>query len=128
MTAVIWANVLLAIPFLIAVIGVPLWMTFKRPQTVPDHSQAHAYLRSKAAFAEAGAVTPTHVTSGAGSLRQPADRIHATAGAQPRLGATTHGGPPVTSAPPPDRWPPDEGRKFYRVTEIGTYDAYPARR
>ena len=66
MTAVIWANVLLAIPFLIAVIGVPLWMTFKRPQTVPDHSQAHAYLRSKAAFAEAGAVTPTPVTSGAG--------------------------------------------------------------
>ena len=37
MTAVIWANVLLAVPFLIAFSGVPLWMTFKRPQTVPDH-------------------------------------------------------------------------------------------
>lgn len=77
MTAVIWANVLLAIPFVIAFSGVPLWMTFKHPQTVPDHSQAHAYLRSKAAFAEVGAVTPTPVTSGAGSPRQPADGIHA---------------------------------------------------
>jgi hypothetical protein len=76
-TAVIWANILLAVPFLIAVSGVPLWMTFKRPQTAPDHSQAHAYLRSKAAFAEAGAVTPAPVTSGAGSPRQPADGIHA---------------------------------------------------
>jgi hypothetical protein len=55
MTAVIWANVLLAIPFLIAFIGVPLWMTFKRPQTGPDHAQAHAYLRAKVAFAEADA-------------------------------------------------------------------------
>jgi hypothetical protein len=66
-TAVVWASVLLAIPFLIAFSGVPLWMTFKRPQAGPDHSQAHAYLRSKAAFAEAGAVTRTPVTSGAGS-------------------------------------------------------------
>jgi hypothetical protein len=95
-TAVIWANVLLAIPFLIAVSGIPLWMTFKHPQTVPDHSQAHAYLRSKAAFAEAGAVTPTPVTSGAGSSRQPADRIHvdcrsaAAAGRDHARGAARH--------------------------------------
>jgi hypothetical protein len=95
-TAVIWANILLAIPFLIAFSGVPLWMTFKHPQTVPAHSQAHAHLQSKAAFAEARAVTPTPATSGAGSHRQPADKIQAdrrsvaAAGRDHARGATRH--------------------------------------
>ena len=31
MTAVVWANILLTLPFLIAFIAVPLWWTFKRP-------------------------------------------------------------------------------------------------
>ena len=51
MTATTWANLLLAVPFLIAFIGIPLWMTFRRPQTGPDHSRAHAYLRAKEAAA-----------------------------------------------------------------------------
>jgi hypothetical protein len=53
MTAVVWANILLAIPFLAAFIGIPLWMTFKRPQTGPDHSEARAYLGTRDAFASA---------------------------------------------------------------------------
>jgi hypothetical protein len=53
MTAVVWANILLAIPFLVAFIAVPLWWTFKRPQTGADHSEARGYLRTRAAFAEA---------------------------------------------------------------------------
>ena len=53
MTAVVWANVLLAIPFLIAFIAIPLWITHRR-QSVPDHSQAHGYLAAKAALAEVG--------------------------------------------------------------------------
>jgi len=53
MTAVVWANILLAIPFLAAFIGIPLWMTFKRPQTGADHSEARAYLRTRDAFASA---------------------------------------------------------------------------
>jgi uncharacterized membrane protein YdfJ with MMPL/SSD domain len=61
MTAIVWANVLLTIPFLIAFIGIPLWMTLRR-QSTPDHSQAHAYLGAKAALAEAGTAP---VTSGA---------------------------------------------------------------
>lgn len=63
MTAVVWANVALAIPFLIAFIGIPLWMTFRRPQTAPGHSQAHAYLRAKAALARAGTTAPGRATS-----------------------------------------------------------------
>jgi hypothetical protein len=49
MSAVVWANILLTIPFLIAFIGIPMWLTFRRPETSPDHAGAHAYLRSRSA-------------------------------------------------------------------------------
>jgi hypothetical protein len=71
MTAVVWANVLLAIPFLIAFIAIPLWITLRR-QSTPDHSQAHAYLGAKAALAQAGTAP---VTSGARPGRRLAGRI-----------------------------------------------------
>ena len=53
MTAVVWANILLTLPFLIAFIAVPLWWTLKRPPAAPDHSEARAYLRTRTAFAAA---------------------------------------------------------------------------
>ena len=53
MSAIVWANILLTLPFLIAFIGIPLWMTFKLPQTGPDHAEARAYLRARSAFAAA---------------------------------------------------------------------------
>ena len=53
MSAIVWANILLTLPFLIAFIGIPLWMTFKLPQTGPDHAEARAYLRARPAFAAA---------------------------------------------------------------------------
>ena len=68
MSAVVWANVLLAIPFLIALVAIPLWITLRR-QSAPDHSQAHAYLGAKAALAEAR--TAPAVTSGARPARRP---------------------------------------------------------
>jgi hypothetical protein len=70
MTAVVWANVLLAIPFLIAFIGIPLWITLRR-QSTADHSQAHAYLAAKAALAEAGTAL---VASGVRPGRRPLSR------------------------------------------------------
>ena len=53
MTAIVWANILLVIPFLVAFIAVPLWWTLKRPQAGADHAEAHAYLRTKTAFSDA---------------------------------------------------------------------------
>ncbi len=47
--AVLLANIALAIPFLVAFIAVPLWMTFKRPETGADHTGAHRYLRARTA-------------------------------------------------------------------------------
>lgn len=49
MTPVVWANFPLALAFILAIVGIPLWMTFKRPQTAPDHSQARRYLAAKRA-------------------------------------------------------------------------------
>jgi len=51
MSAVVWANILLTLPFLVAFIGLPLWLTFRRPETAPDHTEARAYLRTRSAFA-----------------------------------------------------------------------------
>ena len=49
MTAVVLASILLTIPFMVAFIGIPLWMTFKRPETSADHIGAHRYLRARSA-------------------------------------------------------------------------------
>ena len=50
MSAVVMANILLAIPFLAAFIGVRLWLTFKRPETASDHAEARAYLHARSAL------------------------------------------------------------------------------
>jgi hypothetical protein len=53
MSAVVWANIVLALPFAITFIAVPLWWTFTRPPAGADHRESHAYLRTRIAFAEA---------------------------------------------------------------------------
>jgi hypothetical protein len=47
MTPLVWANVPLAMLFVLAWVGIPLWMIFKRPDSASDFSQAHAYLAAK---------------------------------------------------------------------------------
>lgn len=61
MTALVITSILLTIPFLVAFTAVPLWMTFKRPDTAPDHSQAHSYLQARQALklAPAGSAAAT---------------------------------------------------------------------
>lgn len=52
MTALVLAGLLMTIPFVLAFAGIPLWMTFRRPETAPDHSQAVSYLQARAAIAD----------------------------------------------------------------------------
>jgi hypothetical protein len=33
MTSVLWANILLEVPFVLAIIGIPLWLTCKSPDS-----------------------------------------------------------------------------------------------
>jgi hypothetical protein len=47
MSSTLWLNIGLAVPFLLAFTGVPLWLTLKRPDTAPDHTGARAYLAAK---------------------------------------------------------------------------------
>ena len=58
MTLLAWANFPFALLFLLAWSGIPLWMVLKRPDTSPDHADAHAYLAAKAAHAEAAEPAP----------------------------------------------------------------------
>ncbi len=46
--AVLLANIALAVPFLVVFIALPLWFTFRRPETGADHTGAHRYLRARA--------------------------------------------------------------------------------
>jgi hypothetical protein len=59
MTALVITSILLTIPFLVAFIAVPLWLTLRRPDAAPDHSQAHAYLRARQALKLAPASSAT---------------------------------------------------------------------
>jgi hypothetical protein len=77
MSAVVWANILLALPFLAAFIGIPLWLTFRRPETGPDHAEARAYLRARPAFAAAMARRPAPEPHQ--PARNPAHRVTAAA-------------------------------------------------
>jgi hypothetical protein len=54
MTPLVWANVPLALLFLLAWAGVPLRMVLRYPGTAPDYAAAHAYLAAKAALATGG--------------------------------------------------------------------------
>jgi hypothetical protein len=53
MSAIVWANILLALPFLITFIAVPLWWTFNRPPAATDHTESRAYLHTRTAFTHA---------------------------------------------------------------------------
>lgn len=66
MTPLVWANFPLVLLFVLAIVGIPMWMIFKRPDRAPDHSGAHDYLRAKAELqhrAELGAPAPAQVTT-----------------------------------------------------------------
>jgi hypothetical protein len=58
MTSLVWANISLALLFLLAWSGIPLWMVIKRPDPQPDYSDAHAYLAATAARPAATTLRP----------------------------------------------------------------------
>jgi hypothetical protein len=46
--ALVLANFPMAILVILAIVGIPLWMTFKRPETAPDYAEARTYFGAKA--------------------------------------------------------------------------------
>ena len=49
MTGIVIANFPIIALIVAGIVGVPLWMTFRHPQTHPDYSEAKAHFRAKAA-------------------------------------------------------------------------------
>ncbi len=45
-SAIIW-NLVLAVPFVLAFIGIPLWMTIRHLDRAPDHTAARRYLTAR---------------------------------------------------------------------------------
>ena len=42
MSSILWLNIGLAVPFVLAFIGFPLWLTLRHADTAPDHAKARA--------------------------------------------------------------------------------------
>jgi hypothetical protein len=63
MSAWVWVNVLQGVPFVLVWVGIPLWMTFKHPDTPPDFSAARAYLDAKAALVTAAEPEPAQAAA-----------------------------------------------------------------
>lgn len=69
MNALVLANFPLAILVILAVVGIPLWMTFKRPESAPDYAGARAYFRAKASRVRQPAVSRGHTARSAQPTR-----------------------------------------------------------
>lgn len=55
MTPLVIANFPIAALFILAWVGIPLWMVLKRPDRQPSFAQARAYYRAKAELNQAQA-------------------------------------------------------------------------
>jgi hypothetical protein len=65
MTSLVWLNIPLAVLVILAIVGIPMWLTFKRPEQGPDYADARAHFRTKGARARGQAVTVGgHVLAG----------------------------------------------------------------
>ena len=47
MTGLVWLNIPLVVLVFLAIVGIPLWLTFKRPERHPDYSEARAHFLAK---------------------------------------------------------------------------------
>ncbi|HUY51361.1 MAG TPA: hypothetical protein VMV92_37610 [Streptosporangiaceae bacterium] len=92
MNALVLANFPLAFLAFLAIVGIPLWMTFKRPDAAPDYGSAGARANAKVARAYV-----TTATVGLSTARQHAaartpvpGRLHATTQRAARTHAARH--------------------------------------
>src|ERR1022692_4964802 len=92
MTSLVWLNIPLAVLVILAIVGIPLWMTFRRPERHPEYAEARAHFRIKAARTKGEAVTVgEHVLAGPERRR--------TRPGTPRPSGPARG-PPGAPAPP----------------------------
>ncbi len=56
MTGLIWLTVPLMVLAFAAIVGIPMWLTFQRPERHPDYAEARAHYQAKARRAHVAAV------------------------------------------------------------------------
>jgi hypothetical protein len=56
LTGLVVATIPVMALFVLGIVGIPLWITFKHPAAPPDYSEADAHLRAKARARDGGAV------------------------------------------------------------------------
>ena len=76
MTGLVWLNVPLVVLVFLAIVGIPMWLTFTRPEREPDYTEARAHFRAKE---RRGRISTEAVRRSAPGLA--ATRQHATAAA-----------------------------------------------
>jgi hypothetical protein len=90
MASLVWLNIPLAILVILAIVGIPIWMTFKHPERHPEYAEARAHFRTKAARARGQAVTAgEHVLAGP-------ERLRLRPGTIPAVPGRRHSGAPST--------------------------------
>jgi hypothetical protein len=55
-TGLVWLTVPLMVLAFSAIVGIPMWLTFRRPETHPDYAEARAHYLAKAHRAHVAAV------------------------------------------------------------------------
>jgi hypothetical protein len=85
-TGLVWLNVPLIVLALSAIVGIPVWLTFRRPETYPDYAEARAHYAAKARRAHVAAVAAERPADAGQSLA----RQHAAA--QVRVPGRQHAG------------------------------------
>lgn len=76
MTSLVWLNVPLVVLVFLAIAGIPMWLTFKRPERQPDYAEARAHFRAKERRGQISTEAARRSAPGLAAARQ-----HATAAA-----------------------------------------------
>ena len=79
MSGAVIANWPIALVIIVAIVGVPLWLTFRRKHVRPDYRDAHAHYEAKDAGTGTGEYVPAERVSPLDGLtvpRQPGTEEH----------------------------------------------------
>lgn len=68
MTTMLWINIPLALLFIAAVSGIPMWLIIRHPDRAPDHSDARSYLRAREELERDAAGDPAHIAAMAATV------------------------------------------------------------
>jgi hypothetical protein len=79
-TGMIWLNVPLVVLVFLAIVGIPMWLTFNRPERHPDYAEARAHFRAKERRGQISSEAARRSAPGLAAARQHATAVAAVPG------------------------------------------------